>query len=100
MTIAPNRPQSQPAKHGGPVTSQASRPDLWELLDRLDVQTFIAYERHCAYADGVRDGTNQEYARWQLIPLALQQYNEGWHDAREYYQRTGRVPHTRLRPAA
>lgn len=112
MTIAPNKPPSQPAKHGGPDTRQLKKPvcncEIWDLIDRPDVQAFIAYvehrarelERPLAYADGHRDGTNQEYARWQRIPLAQQSFSDGWHEAREYYERTGNVPPVRLRPVA
>ncbi|RKW69861.1 hypothetical protein [Galactobacter caseinivorans] len=66
---------------------------MWELLDREDVQLQIAFERHCAYSDGKRDGVNEEYQRWQNIPLAAYSYAQGWHACREQYERTGKLPH-------
>lgn len=93
MTTPPSATHSQKVRHGGADTKQEPQPEVWELLDRDDVQTFLAFERHCAYSDGKRDGVNQEYQRWQNIPLAAYSYAQGWHACREQYERTGKLPH-------
>lgn len=93
MASNPNARPSPLPRRGGADTRPEPQPEVWELLDREDVQLQIAFERHCAYADGKRDGVNEEYRRWQNIPLAAYSYAQGWHACREQYERTGKLPH-------
>lgn len=71
MSTHPSLPPSTPANRGGADTGQDSTP-VWDLLDREDVQVFLAYEKRQAFEAGYAAGwTEYEKAHAATLVPAI-----------------------------